>query len=142
MGSDGLVGTDQRSQPDRHSRRAGDDSQIEVRLGSQDFGERLKDALEVLDSQKQGPRAALITYIDLTQGRRAVIGFSTGSKLSTARDGSEEISRNNAAASKTVTTQPVAETTAAGNANPVQAADKDRKPALDKKPKPAQRSRH
>ena len=127
---------------DVRAQLAGDDSQIEVRLGSQDFGERLKDALEVLDSQKQGPRAALITYIDLTQGRRAVIGFSTGSKLSTARDGSEEISRNNAAASATVTTQPVAETTAAGNANPVQVADKDHKPAPDKKPKPAQRSRH
>ncbi len=127
---------------DVRAQLAGDDSQIEVRLGSQDFGERLKDALEVLDSQKQGPRAALITYIDLTQGRRAVIGFSTGSKLSTARDGSEEISRNNAAASARVTTQPVVETTAAGNANPVQAADKDHKPAPDKKPKPAQRSRH
>src|SRR6266536_506166 len=127
---------------DVRAQLAGDNSQIEVRLGSQDHGKRLKDALDVLDAQKQGPRAALITYIDLTQGRRAVIGFSTGSKLSTARDGSEEISRNNAAASATVTTQPVAETTAAGNANPVQVADKDHKPAPDKKPKPAQRSRH
>jgi len=127
---------------DVRAQLAGDDSQIEVRLGSQDFGERLKDALEVLDSQKQGPRAALITYIDLTQGRRAVIGFSTGSKLSTTRDGSEEISRNSAAASATVATQPVAETTAAGNANPVQAAGKDHKPAPDNKRKSAQRSRH
>ena len=78
---------------DVRAQLAGDDSQIEVRLGAQDFGERLKDALDVLDAQKQTPRAALITYVDLTQGKRAVIGFSTGSKLSTDRDGSEDVAR-------------------------------------------------
>ena len=38
---------------DIRAQLAGDNSQIEVRLGSQDHGKRLKDALEVLDGQKQ-----------------------------------------------------------------------------------------
>jgi len=88
---------------DVRAQLAGNDSQIEVRLGSQDFGERLKDALDVLDEQKQTSRAALITYIDLTQGsadqkvnnnsqvRRAVIGLSTGGKMATDRGESEDL---------------------------------------------------
>lgn len=55
-----------------------DDSQIEVRLGGQDFGKRLKDALNVLDQQRQTPRGQFISYVDLTQGKRAVIGFMSG----------------------------------------------------------------
>ncbi len=55
-----------------------DDSQIEVRLGSQDFGKRLKDALNVLDQHRQTPRGQFISYIDLTQGKRAIIGFMSG----------------------------------------------------------------
>lgn len=58
---------------------AGDDAQIEVRLGSQDLGVRLGKALTVLDEQRQTARGPLISYIDLTQGRRAVVGLVTGS---------------------------------------------------------------
>jgi len=75
---------------DVRAQLAGNDSQIEVRLGAQDFGERLKDALDVLDAQKQTSRASLITYVDLAQGSRAVIGFSTGGKILTDRDESED----------------------------------------------------
>jgi cell division protein FtsQ len=57
---------------------AGDDSQIEVRLGSQEQGPRLKKALTVLDSQRQTARGPLISYIDLTQGKRAIVGLVTG----------------------------------------------------------------
>ena len=57
---------------------AGDDSQIEIRLGSKDAGPRLQKALAVLDEQKQTPRGGLISYVDLSQGRRAVIGFTSG----------------------------------------------------------------
>lgn len=57
---------------------AGDDSQIEVRLGSQDQGTRLAKALTVLDAQRQTARGPLISYIDLTQGRRAIVGLVTG----------------------------------------------------------------
>jgi cell division protein FtsQ len=58
---------------------AGDDSQIEVRLGSQDQGARLGKALNVLDAQRQTARGPLISYIDLTQGKRAIVGLVTGS---------------------------------------------------------------
>jgi len=57
---------------------AGDDSQIEVRLGSQDQGPRLTKALTVLDAQRQTSRGPLISYIDLTQGKRAIVGLVNG----------------------------------------------------------------
>ncbi|MGI8564928.1 MAG: cell division protein FtsQ/DivIB [Pyrinomonadaceae bacterium] len=53
---------------------AGDDSRIEVRLGKEKMGERLQQALKVLDEQRQTPRGPFITYIDLTPGTRAVVG--------------------------------------------------------------------
>jgi len=59
---------------------AGKDSQIEVRLGSQDPGQRLKIALDTLDVYKQTPRGSAITYVDLQTGR-VVIGFSSGNNL-------------------------------------------------------------
>src|ERR1044071_4633856 len=58
---------------------AGDDSQIEVRLGSQDQSARLAKALTVLDAQRRSSRGPLISYIDLTQGKRAIVGLVTGS---------------------------------------------------------------
>ncbi len=65
---------------DVRAQLAGDDSKIEVRLGSQDFGKRLKDALSVLDTHRQTPRGQFISYVDLTQGRRAVVGFLSGAQ--------------------------------------------------------------
>ncbi len=60
---------------------AGDDSQIEVRLGAADFGKRLKKALTVLDEQRQTSYGPLISYIDLTQGVRAIVGLKSGVKI-------------------------------------------------------------
>jgi cell division protein FtsQ len=57
---------------------AGDDSQIEVRLGAEDQGLRLSKALTVLDGQRQTARGPLISYIDLTQGKWAIVGLVTG----------------------------------------------------------------
>lgn len=59
---------------------AGDDSQIEVRLGSQDQGARLHKALTVLDEQRQTARGPLISYIDLSQGKRAIVGLVNGER--------------------------------------------------------------
>ena len=67
---------------DVRAQLSGKDSQIEVRLGAQDLGKRLKMALDVLDEYKQTPRGALITYVDL-QGDRVVLGFSSGAKAAT-----------------------------------------------------------
>jgi cell division septal protein FtsQ len=64
---------------------AGKDSQIEVRLGGQELGERLKLALDSLDDYRQSPRGSSIIYLDLSNGR-VVIGFSSGDKVSTATD--------------------------------------------------------
>ncbi len=60
---------------------AGDDSQIEVRLGSQDFGKRLKKALEVLDSQRATPLGQFISYLDHTQSRRVIVGHTSGAPI-------------------------------------------------------------
>ena len=70
---------------DIRAQLAGEDSHIEIRLGSQDHGKRLKDGLEVLDSQKQSPRGSLISYIDLSQGnKRAIVGLTSGAHASQA----------------------------------------------------------
>ena len=70
---------------DIRAQLAGDDSHIEIRLGSQDHGKRLKDGLEVLDTQKQSPRGSLISYIDLSQGnKRAIVGLTSGAHASEA----------------------------------------------------------
>jgi cell division protein FtsQ len=72
---------------DIRAQLAGDDSQIEVRLGAEDHGQRLKKALSVLDSQRQTSRGPLISYIDLTQGKRAIVGLSSGTHVT---DGVEQ----------------------------------------------------
>src|SRR5215471_1225136 len=78
---------------DLRAQLAGGDSQVEVRLGSQDPGPRLQIALQALDTYKQTPRGSSITYIDLQTGR-VVIGFSSGSKAA-----GDSISSNAAPAS-------------------------------------------
>jgi cell division septal protein FtsQ len=67
---------------DVRAQLAGDDSQIEVRLGSKDLGARLQKALSVLDGQRDTPRGGLISYVDLSQGKRAVVGFTSGKQVS------------------------------------------------------------
>ena len=62
---------------------AGRDSQVEVRLGKQELGPRLKQGLEALDEYRQTPRGSSIIYLDLQTGR-VVIGFSSGDKVSAA----------------------------------------------------------
>jgi cell division septal protein FtsQ len=76
---------------------AGNDSQIEVRLGGQDAGNRLKIALEALDVYKQTPRGSSITYVDIQTGR-VVIGFSSGGRMAT---GSETSANEQAAGTDT-----------------------------------------
>ncbi|HKO97729.1 MAG TPA: FtsQ-type POTRA domain-containing protein [Pyrinomonadaceae bacterium] len=73
---------------DVRAQLAGNSSHIEVRLGSQDQGIRLKDALTVLDSQRQTPRGSLISYLDMSTGKRAIVGLSSGA--STTSDETNE----------------------------------------------------
>lgn len=72
---------------DVRAQLAGDDSQIEIRLGAQDHGRRLRLALNVLDKQRQTPRGPFISYIDLTQGKRAIVGLNSGGHAVTESDG-------------------------------------------------------
>ena len=65
---------------DIRAQLAGDDSQIEVRLGAQDPGNHLKTALQVLDRVKQSADANSITYVDV-QGDKVILGSSSGNKL-------------------------------------------------------------
>lgn len=77
---------------------AGNDSQIELRLGSQDTGKRLQEGLRVLDQQRQMPRGQFISYIDLSYGKR-VVGFISGAHVSAASaDASEQGSTNQSTA--------------------------------------------
>jgi hypothetical protein len=82
---------------DVRAQLAGNDSQIEVRLGGQELGKRLKLALDTLDQYKQTPRGSSITYLDLQTGR-IVIGFSSGNKVSTATEAPAADSASEAAA--------------------------------------------
>src|SRR5712691_12074911 len=83
---------------DVRAQLAGNDSQIEVRLGGKDLGRRLKLALEVLDEYKQTPRGSSITYVDL-QGDNVIVGFSSGGKVSTGAETSDAGSDDRAASS-------------------------------------------
>jgi cell division protein FtsQ len=97
---------------DLHDVRAqlsGNDSQIEVRLGGEELGARLKLALDTLDQYKQTPRGSSITYLDLQTGR-IVIGTSSGSKVSAATETGDEPSA--AASTASSTPKPTAVATA------------------------------
>lgn len=105
---------------DVRAQLSGDDSQIEVRLGGQDLGPRLKLALDTLDQYKQTTRGASITYLDLQTGR-IVIGTNSGSKVSNAA----EAPASGSATPEVNSTAPARATNANRTA-----------PANDKQPKP------
>ncbi|MDQ1589674.1 MAG: cell division protein FtsQ [Pyrinomonadaceae bacterium] len=110
---------------DVRAQLTGDDSQIEVRLGREDLTKRLRQSLETLDEQRSTPRGAFITYIDMTQGKRAVIG-SKPHALNQGGAAVTEKSNVNAAVDETFN---ATETTVANVA-----ADTNRRAADTKKP--------
>jgi cell division septal protein FtsQ len=111
---------------DVRTQLAGNDSQIEVRLGGQELGKRLKQALDALDEYRASPRGSGITYVDLQTGR-VVIGFSSGSKVATVGEATAVDSNTSEANS---TTAAISKPAGAANAN-------RRAPANDQKHKPA-----
>ncbi len=69
---------------DVRAQLAGDNSQIEVRLGSRDQSERLRSALKVLDSHDDIPNRALISYVDMSLGNgKAIVGLTSGAHTTT-----------------------------------------------------------
>jgi len=99
---------------DVRAQLAGDDAQIEVRLGAQDLGKRLKQALDVLDEQRQTPRGSFISYVDLSQGKRAVVGFVSGAHAVAAAGASGNANQNSDASR---TTKKAEKTVAKENQN-------------------------
>jgi len=85
---------------DVRAQLAGDDAQIEVRLGSKDGGTRLKKGLDVLENQRHTPRGALISYVDLTQGKRAIVGFTSGAQINGDPNVTDPLPEKNAAADR------------------------------------------
>jgi hypothetical protein len=53
---------------DVRAQLTGDDSQIEIQLGQEDFGNRLKFALDELDRQRNTPIGPFILHINVAQG--------------------------------------------------------------------------
>lgn len=115
---------------DVRAQLAGDDSQIEVRVGAQDLGNRLQIALNALDEYKQTPRGRSITYVDY-QGDSVVLGFSSGGDTATN-------SATGTAADQTrATTDPGAPAAVAANNNAKAKPVKDKdKPKNENKRKP------
>jgi cell division protein FtsQ len=97
---------------DIRAQLAGDDAEIEVRLGSKDPGPRLKKALSVLDGQRETPRGGLISYVDLTQGKRAVVGFTSGKQINGESTPSNPASESETPSPKPETHAPKTETRA------------------------------
>jgi cell division septal protein FtsQ len=114
---------------DVRAQLSGDDSQIEVRLGAQDLGQRLKKALTVLDSQRQTSRGPLISYIDMTQGRHAIVGLVSGSHVTEATEPGDTppaVSEEATTAQRTRTQKPADRNTKDAKRNQVKKPDQKR----------------
>jgi hypothetical protein len=69
---------------------AGEDSGVEIRLGREDLVKRFRQALEVLDAQRQTPRGPFVTYVDVSQGKRAIIGTGANARYQLNERGDAE----------------------------------------------------
>jgi cell division septal protein FtsQ len=88
---------------DVRAQLAGNDSQIEVRLHEQEWGDRLKRALEELDNYRHTSGGSSITYID-SQSGRIVFGTNSGSKVSLATEAPESDATNPETSATTAST--------------------------------------
>ena len=113
---------------DVRAQLAGKDSQIEVRLGAQDLGTRLREVLEKLDEYRQTPRGASIIYAAY-QGDRVLLGFNSGDRVAAGDSADDMTAQTNDLAANA----GAVATTAARNAETTE------KPA-DKKPRPRAQS--
>lgn len=80
---------------DVRAQLTGDDAQIEIHLGREDFGNRLKFALEELDRQRSTPIGPFILHINVAQGiqkgNRVTIGLSPDAPNFSAGGASESV---------------------------------------------------
>ncbi len=113
---------------------AGNDAHVEVRLGGKDFVKRFRQALEVLDAQRNTPRGPFVTYVDVAQGTRAIVG--TGSTAHAPLESPSGTEAQDAAPSGTES----ADTAAADESQPVVVKAAAKKPSSKaKKEKPTEK---
>jgi cell division septal protein FtsQ len=106
---------------------AGDDAAVEVRLGREEFVKRFRQALEVLDAQRQTARGPFITYVDVSQGKRAVVGTGATAHGRTNDDGGDAV------AVESSSSETARNATAPENTRPTRATAKDAKNVKDAK---------
>jgi cell division protein FtsQ len=122
---------------DVRAQLAGDDSEIEVRLGREDWTRRLMQAAGALEEHRAAPRGGQITYIDMTQNRRAVLGFKSGAAPQSVATAAEEPA--------TVVAQTVGVPARAAEPNPrgpgerTPAAKKSHEKSVEKSPRAAEK---
>lgn len=119
---------------DVRAQLAGDNSQIEVRLGSKDQAQRLKGALKALDSHDDIPNRVLISYIDMSLGNgKAIVGLTSGAHT-TAAGAEAPTATTEAAPVEPVSDKKKVESASAAPARPKANAD-NQKIATEKKKK-------
>ncbi|MBA2702771.1 MAG: FtsQ-type POTRA domain-containing protein [Blastocatellia bacterium] len=115
---------------DVRAQLAGDNSQIEVRLGARDQASRLKGALKALDSHDDISNRAMISYIDMSLGNgKAIVGLTSGAHTTT--DGAEAAT----AAAPTDSVEPASDKKRTDNvavAAPRAKANADKRTVADK----------
>jgi cell division protein FtsQ len=137
---------------DVHVQLAGDDALIEIQLGREDFGNRLKFALDELDRQRNTPIGPYILHINVAQGiekgKHVTIGVSPDApNLSGASNNSSGPDVESAKVNTRETAKPSTETRKAKEKEkathkdeaPARKKDQDKKEKKDKdkKEKPA-----
>lgn len=120
---------------DVHVQLAGDDAQIEIQLGREDFGNRLKFALDELDRQRNTPIGPYILHINVAQGiekgKHVTIGVSPDApNLSSASSNSGGPDVESTKVNTRETAKPAAESRKAKEKE--KATHKDEEPARKK----------
>lgn len=63
---------------DVRAQLSGDDAEVEIRLGAEDQGKRLKPALATLDKLRQTPQGPYISYLIVSLPKRVLVGLVSG----------------------------------------------------------------
>jgi hypothetical protein len=88
---------------------AGDDAQVEVRLGEKNFGHRLQKALKALEDQRSSTLAPFITYLVANQDEKGVtVGHNAAAPTIKEDNGGEDSSDSNPAKANERATSPPA----------------------------------
>ncbi|HJQ34253.1 MAG TPA: FtsQ-type POTRA domain-containing protein [Pyrinomonadaceae bacterium] len=126
---------------------SGNDADVEVRLGKEELVKRFRQALEVLDAQRSTPRGPYVTYVDVSQGKRAVVGtgstahFQPGDSASSnaSEPQTTESAHNATAQDATRTARPAnkEEKKAAATRQPLKASKPDEKKKSAQQPSAA-----